>query len=104
MAAQGEVVGPTSDDSAQAAAGLAAGRLRCYANDLAAEFSLSEVELRFGQRFGPGDALTVHTWIVTSPVHLVTFGRVIAATIAAYERRYGVIPEGTGAAPAREGA
>lgn len=75
-----------------AEAGRSTGRLRCYANDFAAEFSLSEVELRFGQRFGGGEALIVHTWIVTSPVHLVTLGRVIAATIAAYEGRYGAIP------------
>jgi hypothetical protein len=89
--------------SAHADAGRSTGRLRCYANDVAVEFSLSEVELRFGQRFGAGEALTVHTWIVTSPVHLVTFGRVIAATIAAYESRYGAIPESAtdspGAAP-----
>lgn len=74
-------------------AGTAAGsELRAYANDLALGFSLSEIELRFGQRFGPGEAMTVHTLIVTSPVHLVTFGRLIAATIDAYERRYGAIP------------
>lgn len=85
--------------STHAEAGRSTGRLRCYANDVAAEFSLSEIELRFGQRFGPGEALTVHTWIVTSPVHLVTFGRVIAATIAAYESRYGAIPEGAGENP-----
>jgi hypothetical protein len=69
-------------------------RLRAYANDLAIQFSLSEVELRFGQRFGPGEAVGVHSWIVTSPVHLVTFHRIITATIAAYEGRYGAIPEG----------
>ena len=69
-------------------------RLRYYANDVAIEFSLSEIELRFGQRFAVAEAQTVHTWIVTTPVHLVTFGRVIAATIAAYEGRYGVIPKG----------
>ena len=69
----------------------APGRLRCYANDLAVEFSLSEIELRFGQRFALSEALTVHTWIVTSPVHLVTFSRAIAAAISAYESRYGVI-------------
>ncbi|MCC7281102.1 MAG: hypothetical protein IT556_01890 [Acetobacteraceae bacterium] len=78
--------------AAQADAGRTTARLRCYANDFAAEFSLSEVELRFGQRFGGGEALSVHTWIVTSPVHLVTLSRVIAATIAAYEGRYGAIP------------
>jgi hypothetical protein len=75
-------------------------RLRCYANDVAVEFSLSEIELRFGQRFALAETQTVHTWIVTSPVHLVTFGRVIATTIAAYESRYGVIP--TSASAARE--
>jgi hypothetical protein len=76
-----------------AQAGRSTGRLRAYANDFSADFTLSEVELRFGQRFGPGEALAVHTWIVTSPVHLVTFGRVIAATIEAYEGRYGAIPD-----------
>lgn len=67
-------------------------RLRCYANDVRLQFSLSEIEMRFGQRFGPGEAVTVHSWIVTSPVHLVAFQRAIAATIAAYEGRYGAIP------------
>lgn len=90
--------------SAHAESGRSSGRLRAYANDLAAEFSLSEVELRFGQRFGPGEAVTVHTWIVTSPVHLVTFGRVIAATIAAYESRYGTIPDLPAGEPDAPGA
>jgi hypothetical protein len=84
--------------SAQAAAEGGTGPLRSYANDVAVAFSLSEIELRFGQRFPLAEAQTVHTWLVTSPVHLVTFGRVIAATIAAYERRYGVIPEAAAAA------
>jgi len=82
--------------SVHAEAGRGTARLRCYANDVAVEFSLSEVELRFGQRFGPNEAPAVHTWIVTSPVHLVTVSRVIAATIAAYESRYGAIPHATG--------
>lgn len=72
--------------------GRCTARLRSYANDLAVQFSLSEIEMQFGQRFGPGEAVSVHSWIVATPVHLVTFGRVIAATIAAYERRYGAIP------------
>ena len=76
--------------------GTAPQKLRDSANDLAARFTLSEVELRFGQRFGPEGALSVHTLIVTSPVHLVTFGRVISETIAAYEGRYGVIPASAG--------
>jgi hypothetical protein len=80
------------DGSAEAAAGSGTGRLRSYANDLATTLALSEIELRFGQRFGPDAAVTVHSFIITSPVHLVTFGRVIAATIAAYETRYGAIP------------
>lgn len=67
------------------------GQLRSYANDLALGVRLSEVELRFGQRFGEG--VTVHSWIVTSPVHLLTFRRLIVAAIADYEARYGAIPD-----------
>jgi hypothetical protein len=98
MAPHGQGMAGERNDQAHAPASGSTERLRCYANDLAVEFSLSEIELRFGQRFALTEAQTVHTWIVTSPVHLVTFGRVIAATIAAYESRYGVIPKSAGAA------
>lgn len=74
-----------ADDAAPAAP------MRIYANDLAASFSLSEIELRLGQRFGADLPIAVHTFIVTSPVHLVTFNRVLSRTIAAYEGRYGAI-------------
>lgn len=70
--------------------------LRRYANDLAVEVSLSTCELRFGQRPGDAQGPFVHSCIVTSPVHLVTFGRVIQASIARYEARFGAIPDGGG--------
>jgi hypothetical protein len=70
--------------------------MRRYANDLSIEFSLSACELRFGQLAATGAAPAVHSRIVTSPVHLVTFGRVIQATIARYEARFGAIPDGGG--------
>jgi hypothetical protein len=98
MAPNGQSTAGERSDRAHAPAQGSPERLRCYANDVAIEFSLSEIELRFGQRFALAETPTVHTWIVTSPVHLVTFGRVIATTIAAYESRYGVIPTGAGAA------
>jgi hypothetical protein len=69
---------------------------RRYANDLAVEVSLSTCELRFGQRHGDGAAPQVHSRIVASPVHLATFGRVIQASIARYEARFGAIPDGGG--------
>jgi hypothetical protein len=65
---------------------------RLYANSLTVRFSLSEVELVFGQRFGAGEALC-RSWLVTSPVHLVTFGRLIDAAIARYQSRFGPIPD-----------
>jgi Protein of unknown function (DUF3467) len=71
---------------------------RRYANHVALEFSLSEVQLRFGQVFGPG-GFAVHSWLVTSPVHLVSFSRAIALTIADYESRFGRIPDGADADP-----
>ena len=69
---------------------------RRYANDLAVEVTLSTCELRFGQRQGDGAPPQVHSRIVASPVHLVTFGRVIQASIARYEARFGSIPDGGG--------
>jgi hypothetical protein len=70
--------------------------MRRYANDLSIEFSLSSCELRFGQHAASGGAPVVHSCIVTSPVHLVTFNRVIQATIDRYEARFGAIPDGGG--------
>ena len=83
--------GPAGSDDAGEAAPV-----RRYANDLAVEFSLSTCELRFGQCSPGGAGAAVHSWIVTSPVHLVTFGRVIQASIARYEARFGAIPDGGG--------
>jgi hypothetical protein len=69
---------------------------RIYANDLAVAFSLSEVELRFGQRFSAEQPAEVLCWIVTSPVHLAAFGRMIEVALARYEAQFGAIP-GAGA-------
>lgn len=79
------------DDEAEEAAGPPARR---YANHLAVDFSLSEVEFQFGQRGGPHIAPLIHSVVISSPVHLVTFGRAIQATIARYETRFGRIPDG----------
>ena len=81
-----------NDDDAEPAAGPPARR---YANHLAVECSLSEVEFQFGQRSGPYAAPLIHSVVVSSPVHLVTFGRAIQATIARYETRFGRIPDGS---------
>jgi hypothetical protein len=67
--------------------------VRRYANDLAIEVSLSTCELRFGQRAECGVEPVVGCRIVASPVHLATFGRVIQASIARYEARFGAIPD-----------
>jgi len=69
---------------------------RLYTNSLSVSFTLSEVELVFGQQFG-GDSPACRSWLVTSPVHLVTFGRLIEQAIARYQVRFGQIP--VGAAP-----
>lgn len=71
---------------------------RVYANDLAVAFSLSEIELRFGQHFGAEMPPAVLCWIVTSPVHLAAFCRVIEAALARYEAQFGAIPD-AGARP-----
>jgi len=68
--------------------------VRRYANDLAIDFTLSTCELRFGQRRADGEEPSVHSCIVTSPVHLAFFGRVIQATIDRYEARFGEMPHG----------
>lgn len=67
--------------------------VRRYANNLSVHVSLSEVELRFGQRVGAEMGPRVHSLVVTSPVHLVTFGRAIQASIAHYETRFGRLPD-----------
>ena len=66
---------------------------RRYANQLAVTFSLSEIELRFSQQGGPLGGSTLQALVVSSPVHLVTFGQAIQATIAHYERRFGRLPD-----------
>ncbi|GEM_PF-6334839 len=85
-----------NDDDAEERAGPP---VRRYANHLAIELSLSEVEFQFGQRSGPYAAPLIHTLVVSSPVHLVTFGRAIQATIARYETRFGRIPDGSDPSP-----
>jgi len=68
--------------------------VRRYANHLSVHCSLSEVELRFGQRAGSDTGPLVHSLVVSSPVHLVTFGRAIQASIARYETQFGRLPDG----------
>jgi hypothetical protein len=74
--------------------------LRLYANFFDVQLSISEVDLVFGQSFpGPdgGRAVPlVHSWLVTTPVHLVTLAAAVNAAIALYHDRYGAIP---GSAP-----
>jgi len=67
---------------------------RRYANHLAIDFTLSSVELRFGQRTPTGEA-DVHSLLVLSPIDLATFGHLIQESIARYERRFGPIPDGS---------
>ncbi len=69
--------------------------LRRYANHFDVQFSISEVDLRFGQSFGSegGGTPAVHSWLVTTPVHLVALGRVVNAAIASYRDRFGPIPD-----------
>jgi hypothetical protein len=72
---------------------------RRYANYLAIDFGLSEVELRFGEGSPQWSEPRIHTRIVTSPVHLRTFEQAIQETIVRYERRFGLIPAGPAPAP-----
>lgn len=67
--------------------------VRRYANHLSVHFSLSEVELRFGQCVNADTSPAVHSLVVSSPTHLVTFGRAIQASIAHYETRFGRLPD-----------
>ena len=68
---------------------------RHYANHLAIEFSLSEVELRFGQHAADRPEPSIHSVVVSSPVHIVAFCQAIQATIDRYESRFGRIPDQT---------
>jgi hypothetical protein len=66
-----------------------------YANHLDVAFGVSKVELCFSQAFDAGGNTTPSCLIHTTPVHLVSFGRVISRTIASYEDRFGRIPIAT---------
>ena len=66
---------------------------RRYTNHLAIDFMLTEVELNFGQRAGSASGPVVHSRLVTTPVHLVIFERIIQGVIARYEGRFGRIPD-----------
>jgi hypothetical protein len=76
--------------------------VRRYANHLAIKFSLSEVELHFGAGSPQWSEPRIHTLLVSSPVHLRTFGQAIQETIAQYESQFGLIPVGP-AQPPRSG-
>lgn len=69
-----------------------AGRPSPYANHLEINIDMSEIELCFAQDFGPGAEVVPYCWILTSPVHLVSFGQAISRTIARYESLFGRIP------------
>lgn len=69
--------------------------VRRYANHLSVHVSLSEVELRFGDHASSGDTPQIHSLVVSSPLHLVTFGRAIQAGIDGYETQFGRLPDGT---------
>ena len=83
----------TGEDEAGAAP------LRRYANFFDIDFTISEIELRFGQNFGAVDAPVVHSWLVTTPVHLVALARAVNTTLVRYHERFGEIPGSTGIAP-----
>lgn len=77
--------------------GIGGGRLlRLYANYFDAQVSISEVDLVFGQNFparaGAPAEPVVLTWLVTTPVHLVTLAEVVNSAITLYQGRYGAIP------------
>lgn len=68
--------------------------LRRYVNYFEVQVSISEVDLRFGQRFGHGSIdPVVDNWMVTTPVHLLELGRAIDAAINRYRDRFGAIPD-----------
>jgi hypothetical protein len=66
--------------------------LRRYANFLAIGLDISEIDLRFGQSFGGAEAPLIHSWLVTTPVHLAGFQAQLDAAIARYRERFGPIP------------
>jgi len=66
--------------------------LRRYANLFEIEFSISEVDLRFAQRFGNSDEALIQGWMVTTPVHLVRLAEAVNDAIASYQHRFGPIP------------
>lgn len=68
--------------------------LRRYANIFEIEFSISEVDLRFGQHFGDDHEPLVHSRLVTTPVHLATLAKALNGAIALYQHRFGPIPTG----------
>lgn len=75
----------------------AAEPLRRYTNFFEIQFSISEVELRFAQNFGSGHEAVVHSWLVTTPVHLAELAMAVNGAIASYQRRFGAIPVGDSA-------
>lgn len=70
-----------------------AGRSRPYANHLTIAFDLSSIELCFAQSPDAEGRTIPHSWIVTTPVHLLTFADAIARAVAAYGEQYGRIPD-----------
>ena len=66
---------------------------RFFVNHLSVNFSISEVELNFTQQGGAIVEDTARCALTTTPVHLVSFSKTIAQTVASYEQRYGRIPE-----------
>ena len=68
---------------------------RLYANHLDVTFNLSEVAFDFGQR-GDDGCVTATSRLLTTPVHLVGFARVIGRTIDSYQQRFGLIPDPEG--------
>lgn len=73
-----------------------ADRARPYSNHLEIAFNVSEVELCFAQAFDGAGQLAPHSWVQTTPVHLVSFGEAIRRTIDSYEGRYGPLPQHRG--------
>jgi hypothetical protein len=64
-----------------------------FVNRLAVQCDISEVALSFSQEGSASGEEAPRLTVATSPVHLVSFSRVLSQTVANYERDYGRIPD-----------
>ena len=62
-----------------------------YANDFQVGHNAFEFVLDFGQQYGAGAPVQVHTRIITSPAYAKAFLQTLTLSIARYESEFGAI-------------